>query len=171
MPPEDNLDIQVARYWSDGDLKVGTQWRGTPIELGGRGRLVRIWSVNYYVEQISDDPTELSMWLNAMSSNPEHQGDLVRASAEFFMDRALYATSVMFNRINKAATGGASRMMWTQQIRVYGLIRPRRQIWVLWTLGMATWFMYGIEIYYSEIPMPQQDVITANRKYGKYRRS
>lgn len=171
MPADDNLDLQVSRYSTDGYFSPGATWRGTPIELGGRGRLVKLWSVHYSVSEINDDPTTLDLWYNALSSNPEHQGDYIATTDAFFQDKALYGTAVFGQRINKSATGGASRWVWTQIIPLHGLIRPRRQIWVLFRNGWAEWYQFGMEIYYSEIPMLPGDIITANRKYGKYRRS
>ncbi len=168
MPPDGDTDIQVARYWNLTIFKSPFVWRGQVVELGGRGRLVQLWAIHHYMLNLGVTIGAQVTWASALSSNPNHEGDLGLVVVDFLGDAALYGTSLR-NEIDSGTS--ISRDVVTQIVPLYGLIRPRRQIWVLCLEDLLGNRGFGIEIYYSEIPMPRQDVITANRKYGKHRRS
>ena len=171
MPQDGNLDLQVARFDHEGNLTEG-DYIGHSIELGGRGRLVQMWGIHHYLGTPSAEEG-FGQFISALSSNPQNAGEHPDFGiGQLFADKSLYGTLMRNYRTAIAGVSGGFAL-WTETwvVPLYGIIRPRRQIWVLWFgQNIVGSDKAGIEIYYSEIPMPRQDVISANRKYGKFRR-
>jgi hypothetical protein len=65
---------------------------------------------------------------------------------------------------------GTQRFVQTGYTPLYGIIRPRRQVWVTFLVGHEGDDRQNIEIYYSEIDASLKQEAQINYKYGKYRR-
>jgi len=163
------MGMEVARFSNLKDLGFGN-WIGIPVELGGQGTLVRLWGVHHYIANINSTVPAASLWGSALSSNPEHIGELAFGLDEFMRSPALYGT--WLSPYRTIGTGSQSLSLHTGLVPLYGIVRPRRQIWVLYLVGSAGSDRQGIEIYYNDDVGRDKDLIDeTNRKFGKYRRS
>jgi len=108
--------------------------------------------------------------VSALSSNPEHEGELDLGLDDLFGSPAIYATRMHVNRCDLVSTGGYAWHDETEIIPLYGIIRPRRQVWVEYMVAHDGSNRTGIEIYYSEIDATRPQEAQVNYKYGKYRR-
>jgi len=144
---------------------------GVPIEVGGRGKVVRLWAAHYHFWA----PTAANALLriaDALSENPDHVGENTVTDGEMRTLTCLYGRSSFVQQ----ATGATYSKDWhTQIVPLYGIIRPRRQVWVMTCYfgTPATSLLHRtLELYYSipeELPRPIIDTI--NRARGKYRRT
>jgi len=167
MRQDDNMQVGVF-YSRPGNLSV------TALEVvlgGGEGNLVQIWACHWNIE-ILDKRSDFDSFLGlALSSNPEHLLAPPIGFDGFQMDKALYARALWLQAHGGA--GDTSAFTWNKVIPTYGLVRPRRQIMVMFMLqgGIEGATGLGLEVYYSptEVPFTEREEI--NRKYGKYRRS
>lgn len=169
MHPDD--EIQVATFALPPDEQF-VYSIGFPIELGGRGKVVRMWSVHYHTYFLDGDSQTIRI-RQALSENPEHELRAPVLTAEFAQDKALYARSIVDSEIvNFAANQVGVRQWESRVVPLYGLIRPRRQIWVnIITQGLKD-MSPCIEVYYSPVSdLPRPIIDTINRARGKYRRS
>ncbi len=143
-----------------------------PIEAGARGELIAINSVIYSPPDIST--TVHMIILTALSSNPEHEAKPPASIGEFSESKALYAKKVW---VNEGSIRGEAdyAMAWsieTKAIELYGLLRPRRQIWVVYAVSMipnTKWF--GLELNYRPVKVDDATLSEYNTKYGLYRRA
>ena len=165
----------------EGETQVLVHWMSTletnpnisvPIEAGARGELIAINSVIYTPPDIS---TTVHMTvLTALSTNPEHEANPPASIEEFMTSKALYAKKAWVNEGSVAPDGG-SAMAWsieTKAIELYGLLRPRRQIWVVYAVSMIPvkkWF--GLELNYKPVRVDDATLSEYNTKYGLYRRA
>lgn len=166
----DNTDVQVARYSLLHDITFGN-WIGIPVELGGRGGVVQMWGIHHYIDGNHGGASVHAIWASALSSNPDHEGELALGLDDYFGSPAMYGTHVYSESQLYTPSGGASTIRHlTAVIPLYGIIRPRRQIWVQYFVTFAGSNRSGIEIYYSEIDATRRQEAQVNYKYGKYRR-
>ncbi len=142
-----------------------------PIEAGARGELMAINSVAYTPPDLGVDIHVTLM--TALSTNPEHEENPPTSIQEFMESKALYAKSVfitqgLVNGINYAWTIRAQ----TNVIELYGLLRPRRQIWVVYAVNMTgakVW--YGLELNYRPVKVDDVTLSEYNTRYGLYKRT
>lgn len=168
-----NVNVQIARYARTQDTPEAVAWEGIPIEMGGRGGVVQLWAAHYYTGQVDEVVNQNRIWATGLSSNPAHEGQHVLAFdiEEFFTSPAIYASMVHASHSRQLTSGSMTHEFLTQVIPLYGLIRPRRQIWMQFEIKHDGSLRTGIEVYYSELEPPRVQEETVNRKYGKYRRS
>ena len=162
--------IQVARFNSIG-FDPFNNWFGWPIEIGAKGKLVKIHGVHYLSGYLETLESGTHHWATALSSNPEHAGDLALGLDDFYGSPALYASHHWNYRVMTSDAGRA--MMWdkTAIIPLYGLIRPSRQVWINYKIVRDPVDRWAVEIYYEDVEIGRVDQDAYNRKYGKYRRS
>jgi len=166
--PAANTDVQIARFFDGRDFTFGQQ-RGTVIELGGRGGVVQLWATHHYVGTWQGGNGNAFLF-SGLSSNPDDVGeDAALGLDELFANKAIYGSAAWTSN-NNAAAGGWSSFSWTKVIPLYGIIRPRRQVWILHEVGQSLTHRVGLEIYYSEIDASKTQEAQVNYKYGKYRR-
>ncbi|MBA7556853.1 hypothetical protein ES705_49576 [subsurface metagenome] len=139
---------------------------GIPILAGARGELMAINSVRYTPPDLGDDAHWIMMF--AMSTNPEHEENPPASIKEFMESKALYAKHVI---ISKSVESVLLTSVDTKHIELYGLLRPRRQIWVLYAVNMTgakVWF--GLEINYRPVRVDDVTLSEYNQRYGLYKR-
>lgn len=169
MHPDD--DVQVATFALPPDEQFVYSF-GVPVQLGGRGKVVRMWAVHYHCYFIDPDSQTLD-YRQALSENPEHLDRPPVLTAEFAQDKALYGRAIWDSELAflpAAVTSERSRV--SQLVPLYGLIRPRRQVWVGIIVQGLKDISPCIEVYYSPVnDLPRPIIDTINRARGKYRRS
>ncbi|MBA7548534.1 hypothetical protein ES705_40995 [subsurface metagenome] len=139
---------------------------GLPILAGARGELMAINSVRYTPPDLADDFHWIMMF--AMSTNPEHEENPPASIQEFMESKALYAKHVI---ISRSVESVLMTRVETNHIELYGLLRPRRQIWVLYAVNMTgamKWF--GLEINYIPVKVDDVTLSEYNQRYGLYKR-
>jgi hypothetical protein len=141
-----------------------------PIEAGARGELIAINSVIY-------TPPDIGMIfhmiiMSALSTNPEHEENPPASIREFMESKALYAKKVyVCNSILQGLEYDIGFLLETKAIELYGLLRPRRQIWVVYAVNMLVvkaWF--GLEINYRPVRVDDVTLSEYNQRYGLYKR-
>ncbi|MBA7553299.1 hypothetical protein ES705_45889 [subsurface metagenome] len=140
---------------------------GIPIEAGARGELMAINSVIYTPPDIGLAPHKIIM--SALSTNPEHEANPPASIEEFMTSKALYAKSIWLS--NASGEGDYLHKAETKTIELYGLMRPRRQIWVIYAVFMISeekWF--GLELNYRPVKVDNNTLSEYNRRYGLYKR-
>ncbi|MBA7582409.1 hypothetical protein ES708_24337 [subsurface metagenome] len=141
-----------------------------PIETGARGELIAINSVIYTPPDIST-ATHMIIML-ALSTNPEHEARPPASIREFRESKALYAKTVFINQA--VLLGEDYSLGWQAEAKVielYGLLRPRRQIWVVYAVNMVPfekWF--GLELNYRPVKVDDVTLSEYNQRYGLYKR-
>jgi len=164
------LSIQVARFARLQDSF--NNWWGQPVEVGGKGSVVSMVGIHHFSPANTPElAAGAQIWGSALSSNPDHAGDLALGLDEFYSSPALYGTAVSTARLITTVTGAAATQYRSIYTPLYGIIRPRRQIWVQYLVGLDGSLRYGIEVYYEEVVGPQVAIDAVDRKFGKYRRS
>jgi hypothetical protein len=137
---------------------------------GGDGNLVRIVAVHYFIENLAVDANADLLIQQGLSSNPEHNDVGAGAFDVFPQDKAIYAKSAIISNHDGVLDSTATR--WADRVPCYGLVRPRRQIWVWSILNGEAATGIWIEVWYEpfeETNKVQRDRV--NREFGKYRRS
>jgi hypothetical protein len=143
---------------------------GIPIEVGARGELMAINSVIYTPPDISTSFHQMIM--SALSTNPEHEANPPADIEDFMMSKALYAKNVWVSNSFISEPGIHQQQTETKTIELYGLLRPRRQIWVVYAINMAPnnkWF--GLELNYRPVKVDDVTLSEYNQRYGLYKRS
>lgn len=180
MPHED--EMQVAVFSARPNVQT-TDNGSAPIEMGGgEGNLVRIWACHWAIELLKMPEEALSgdLFLGlALSSNPEHELTPLEDFVDFQDNKALYARgqwtwnfrAFAFLQIEGAYASDRQAQTQTQIIPVYGLVRPRRQIFVWSLLAFTAAMGLTLEVYYTAFGATRTEREEVNRKYGKYRRS
>ena len=166
MPHED--DIKVASFTFEGG--AGPAFReGVSIEVGGRGKVVQLWAAHYHITNF-DTALVFAQWSTGISENPEHALDPPLSSSAMARSRAVYGR-MTWNGGWAGNAGTWDVKPWV--IPLYGIIRPRRQIWVnVGVMGEVNDFKPVLELYYTPIDtLPRQVLNSINRSRGKYRRS
>ena len=142
-----------------------------PIEAGARGELIAINSVRY----TPPSPIAIHHWilLTALSTNPEHEETPPASIPEFMESHALYAKSMLTARGPVAVTEYQTRSE-TVHVNLYGLLRPRRQIWVMYAVAITTgsaevWI--GLELNYIPVKVDDVTLNEYNHRYGLYKRA
>jgi hypothetical protein len=139
-----------------------------PIEAGARGELIAINSVSYIPPDISTSSHWIMM--NALSTNPEHEANPPASIPEFMTSKALYARSVV--AVRGLTNFGFMPANLNERIELCGLLRPRRQIWVVYAvlmLGTNIWF--GLELNYRPVKVDDVTLSEYNNRYGLYKRT
>ncbi|MBA7538672.1 hypothetical protein ES705_30953 [subsurface metagenome] len=139
---------------------------GIPILAGARGELMAINSVRYTPPDLADDFHWIMMF--AISTNPEHEDTPPASIREFMESKALYAKHVIISR--SVETILRSRVD-TRHVELYGLLRPRRQIWIVYAVNMTganKWF--GLELNYIPVKVDDVTLSEYNNRYGLYKR-
>lgn len=144
---------------------------GQVIEMGGGdGNLVRILACHWGIELLDVGADADRIIELGLSSNPEHDQVGAGTFDEFVANKAVYAKATIIHNHDGAGDSDATR--WNKVIPCYGLVRPRRQIFV-WSIingNVATGLW--LEVWYepfAEMNRVERDRV--NREYGKYRRS
>jgi hypothetical protein len=138
-----------------------------PIEAGARGELIAINSVIYTPPDIGMAPHP-AIW-SALSTNPEHEDNPPASIKEFMESKALYAKNFWVE--NCSGEGYPLHTVETKTIELYGLLRPRRQIWVVYAVFMIAqtkWF--GLELNYRPVRVDDVTLSEYNQRYGLYKR-
>ncbi|MBA7554137.1 hypothetical protein ES705_46749 [subsurface metagenome] len=162
-------NVQVARADLRTDLDMA-DWIGIPINM--QGKAVRLWAVHYSIA-VALGQTGSGLWVNALSSNPSHEGEQAALNLDYFVRSPdLYGTSAWIDRVIvwEPAGVGITRTS-TKIIPLYGIIRPVRQIWIVYLVGFVGSDRMICEIYYEPIELAKSDLDSLNRKYGRYRRT
>ena len=149
-----------------------TSYTAIPVEFAvGIGEAVSLIAIHWHLEQLSG-VSAATLFMAALSENPEHELAPPLGIAEFQGNQSLYGMASFLNYLNLGGTDrGAGNCWGSQIIPLYGILRPKRQIAVFanaWAAGLT-----GIrgEIYYEE-ELPSRQVVDAiSRRYGKYRRT
>jgi hypothetical protein len=172
MPAGDS-PVYVASF-SYGEPDYSNYQHAEVVEVGGRGKLVQLWQVIYHFYDIVTANAALII-ADALSEDPNHELAPPATIAAFAESRALYGRSVWTTQATQVTAVGYYHSQWQNQIvPLYGIIRPRRQLWVTYAvqgqppaLGKRS-----MELYYSVVPdLPGAIKDAINRKRGKYRRS
>ncbi|MBA7582725.1 hypothetical protein ES708_24662 [subsurface metagenome] len=177
MPQEDSNPVEVANF----SIKVGQELVdevtrfAVPIDFGGHGDVCELLAVHYSPYDLFASKYVEGMFFSGLSSNFELLDNLTLASMshwDFAADRSIYGRYMWRHRQQGAtpATGNTMALIDTSIIPLYGLIRPRRQVWVIVTIGFPG-INAAMELYYRPIRLADEDRDTVNRRYGKYRRS
>ncbi|MBA7551757.1 hypothetical protein ES705_44305 [subsurface metagenome] len=141
-----------------------------PIQAGAHGELIAINSVRYTPPDLG---TEIHAFiLTALSTKPEHEASPPASIQEFMENKALYAKHVFISQGNMLGDTYAYQLsMETASVELYGLLRPRRQIWVAYAVkmkGFDIWF--GLEINYKPVKVDDVTLSEYNKRYGLYKR-
>ncbi len=150
---------------------AGTVSRGTPIEAGARGELISINSVRYTMTGVQNGA---SLWMGmfALSTNPEHEENPPASIVDFMESKALYAKFV----VHYKAAGISINRVETVHVELYGLLRPRRQIWVTRTINLmgpdpsGDEKGLGLEVNYRPVKVDDITLSEYNNRYGLYKR-
>ena len=140
-----------------------------PIEAGARGELIAINSVRYSPPDIGTFAAIHWVIMNALSTNPEHEENPPASIAEFMESKALYARSV---QLHLSAADLPDHTIEVIHVPMYGLLRPRRQIWVIYAVGISSaevW--YGLEVNYRPVKVDDTTLSEYNHRYGLYKRA
>jgi len=164
MPPEDR-PVQVATIAHR--TGVPDTYEGAPIEMGAIGEVVELLAVHYSLDVIGY-PTNWRLGLG-LSSNPEHLLNPPGSYEEFLVHNSIYGKMVLV--WNWQGTGVVWREFFTQIIPLYGIIRPRRQVFTIAYEGVTSLLWCVAEIYYRPVDVDKVTKDLVNRKFGKYRRS
>lgn len=162
------MTIQVANFYT---RESSPSNGGRQVEMGGgEGNLVEIIAVHYFIENLAVDANHDILIQQGLSSNPEHIDIGAGAFDVFPQSKAIYAKSAIIS--NHDGTGDTTATRWADRVRVYRLVRPRRQIWVWSILNGSAATGIWIEIYYEPFTESNAaDRDRVNREFGKYRRS
>lgn len=166
MPHED--DVKVASFDVHDEDGVAFE-RGLPIEVGGRGKVVQLWGAHYLLTNM-DTALTFMQFVTGLSENPEHVLNPPASAIAMSQSRAVYGRA-HWNAGWAGAAGTWNTLgMW---VPLYGIIRPRRQVWVMVGVqGESVQFNPVLELYYTPIDtLPRQVINAVNRSRGKYRRS
>lgn len=166
MHPEDDIEVAVS-YWRTG---ASPTYESKPIEMGARGEVVSILGVHYSLDYLVSGV--LGYRYIALSSNPGHELTPPSTQDLFFGDKAFYAFASFINVFK--VTGdhyGLNDHFFSIFVPLYGMVRPRRQIICIGNLVGNEQFRLRTEVYYRPVHLGQPDLVTINRKFGKYRRS
>lgn len=173
MPGDASTDIQVAHAYIEIDEPGAQQFQTVSIEMGGRGQVVELWGVNYIVHDVLADAPLLQGFACSLSSNPEYlRGGGPAAGynfAEWGDDPSVYARWSWWFRRPAAASHYDEELVTPTPLPMYGIVRPRRQVFLCGENG-ATKLKATVEVYYRPIHLAQADQDAVDRKYGKYRR-
>ena len=166
----------------EGETQVLVHWMSTletnpsisvPIEAGARGELIAINSVIYTPPDIST--TVHMILMTALSTNPEHEAKPPASIKEFMESKALYAKKVWINEGSIIPNAGGYAIAWsieTKAIELYGLLRPRRQIWVVYAVSMIPQYKwFGLEVNYRPVKIDDITLSEYNQRYGLYKRT
>ena len=165
MPQEGKIQTKVAVA-----LAAGNEARGVPIEMGARGEAVELWAIHHSIERLPSSSTSLVLY-SGLSSNPELEGPIVPTLRPFIADKSIYGLSAQTWEVDIGIGGVVLNYQRTQIIPLYGIVRPRRQIWVfLHTTVPDISGEIRIEVYYRPISLNKTDLDALNLKFGKYRR-
>ncbi|MBA7686060.1 hypothetical protein ES703_94496 [subsurface metagenome] len=167
MPPEDDLvEVLVVKHETAG----GAVSEATPVEMGAQGKLVELIAIHYAVEYLGL-PNVTWIVNMGLSSNPNHLLNPPISRAHFLGDSSIYgAFSHTFTMLIAGATYALGHWLDLQVVPLHGLIRPRRQIFVI-RVDTPVATRVRLEIYYRPIAIKGIIKSTIDRKFGKYRRS
>lgn len=169
MPGEGSTQVQVANF----SVRTGTGITKTAIsiEVGGRGEVAELWGVHYSHFDLFPVTYVEGFAFHGLSTNPELLEAAPLAAMDhwdFAADHSIYGRYMWRHRAQ--GVGGTSALIDTSIIPLYGLVRPRRQVWVIVTISFDG-IDAAMELYYRPIRLAQDDQDAIDRKYGKYRRS
>ena len=159
--------IEVACVYS---RITSPAYSSMPFELGGRGNAVKLYGISYHIDYFVVASTCYLYF--ALSSNPTHELTPPGNEDIFWADQALYgfAAKSMSSQFG-AADYGAAAVLQSQYVPLYGIIRPRRIIFVAITLHLNYSIRTRAELYYEPVELGGIELDTLNRKYGRYRRT
>ncbi|MBA7687213.1 hypothetical protein ES703_95674 [subsurface metagenome] len=139
-----------------------------PIEFGAKGSAAKLWLIRLTWGEALDAINENYRMMFALTENPGWL--LVPPTYAQIIDLPDFYARIFFG--STTVTYGFPNIA-TTEARLAGIIRPRRQIACFsFAMGevVATCRVVA-EVYYEPVEMSQQDQLSLDRKYGKYRRS
>ena len=143
---------------------------GYPVEMGAVGDAVELIAIHYNVLALTHS-SNLNL-LMGLSSNPEHLLAPPADRVMFTVDPALYGTIINgWMRELVGESYGVGREYNPVIIPLHGLVRPRRQIFVVSYYALVFSVFYRAEIYYRPKSVGKDELDSINRKYGLYRRT
>ncbi len=160
-------------------VKVGIESAGTgsfpvPISFGvGRKDMaVRLIAAHYHISGLNSDigAGAVVRWGACLSQNPDHENSpptLTFANT----DSAVYALGQrLYSRQIAGAAGGWALIEDGLHVPLYGLLRPFRQVLIMYNSTNLT-VKLAAEIFYAPVDLPLEDLNTLNRQKGSYRRT
>lgn len=158
MPQEGNIKV---KEWSNRLVTVGVH--GYPLNFGAQNKAVKLLGVNLLFSAAGLSAS--GDMITALSSNPNHL-DAPPAYPEILLDEALYARQ----HYDTVRVGDEHSIFFHNQwMPLYGLLRPTRQILIVYNL-LQNNCVLAMEWYYEEIELSQTIQDDLNLVYGKYRR-
>jgi len=163
--PQDGR-IQTATFSYEG----ATGYNSMPIEFGSRGEACELLGVHYHCLGLRTDQD--SSFITALSSNPDFEVTPPVAIGEIMAGKSTYGLLCIVQDFYQATADGLAmgEAVLTWIIPLYGLIRPRRQMWV-WSISANITMPLVCEIYYRPVTLQDDEMDLLNRKYGLYRRT
>jgi len=166
LPEGDLVEVLVASH----ETSAGAVSEAIPIEMGGQGKLVELLGVHYLVNY-PGSPTGPFILCLGLSSNPNHLLTPPAHRAAFLEDVSIYGAHIhCMAPVTAGENYATSHVIDTKIIPLYGIIRPRRQVFVV-RGDTGTAILIRIEVYYRPIAVKGVLRNVIDRKFGKYRRS
>lgn len=165
-------NVHMVTVWA---RPASPEYGSRVIEFGARGNAVRLLAVHYSSDFFQANS---SAYLScALSEDPRHEVT-PPSTQELFHEnaKALYGKyNWIHAQVIDAGAGeayGVTGMLQTAVIPLYGIIRPRRQIFVYyWLHSTGPQTRLIAEVYYEPVSLDRTTLDTLDRKYGKYRRT
>ncbi|GAI85755.1 unnamed protein product [marine sediment metagenome] len=144
---------------------------GQVLELGGgEGNLVRLFGCHYGIELINVAANADVLIQMGLCSDPETAPAGAGDFEQFIINKSVYAKATL--QSNHDGTGDSTATRWNKVIPCYGIVRPRRQVFVWSVINGEVATGLWLEVWYEpfeETNKVERDRV--NREYGKYRRS
>lgn len=144
---------------------------GQSFNLGpAKSGLVAIIAVHYGIELVRTAANADILIQMGLSSNPEHEDVGAGDFDEMTADKAVYGKATL--QSNHDGAGDSTATRWSHEVPCYGLVRPRRQIWVWSILNETAATGLWVELWY--LPFDEASAVEVdyiNQTYGKYRRA
>ncbi|KKM65648.1 hypothetical protein LCGC14_1489110 [marine sediment metagenome] len=163
MPQEGNVQVVVPTV----SVEAGTA-KGFVVELGAKGEAVALLGLHVGIEEFL--PSGEFVVFVALSSNPGHLLTPPATSAARAGDKALYGATLLTGREVLDTSGGRTYTIPSISTPLYGLIRPRRQVLIVFFVNPGVLPKIRVEIYYKPLSLGKIELDALNLKYGKYRR-
>jgi len=164
MPREDR-PVQVASLGYK--LTGSPNDRGLPFEMGAVGEAVELLAVHYHVADIT--AANAGYIYFALSSKASTASLL--SHAFFFQTHDFYGVHCWQWALSPNGINWISNVqIQSAVVPLYGIIRPRRQMWHIRILAVSIPYI-RMEVYYRPVELPREELDLLNRKYGLYRRT
>ena len=167
LPGDSTVRVALALF----PFVTATDAHARIIEFGvGRDdRAVEILGVKYTMSGLTTAMNTTDRWAAALSENPEHL--LTPPTQTFsFDDKAVYGFLQDVQHGSLTTTGAALKYTRTLQADLYGLLRPFRQVAIIWN-NMREVVKFRMEVYYRPVYLNDDELEALNRQKGAYRRT